>query len=345
MFPHGSSTTSPTPTLPGRTVRVSRARPVGFGSLPAGAPIPYLNLSTKFSQVLEHAPALSMRWFNLSMEDWLSRLQIVATYYLPQSYIAVRDKVHTWETNGRNAVSWVGALALGVLVKNQRVGLNPVLNELMEARTDLPSLLNKRGQHLRDKHLEVVRDLEKRQADGKRIKTLQRTLGSLEKRIERNDKAWRRATDPGRGFSLRQSAHNLLNRFRLEEDYFDLLQKAGIRFKDADRRGAHWSALEGNELKTLANYLKALPAEHPDLIPLNKMTKRMNFFRLLATLIHTAIMTYVLGGLVMRFVYNVFAPLDADFKPDPAKGGGEARVGIWLRDHLHGQKSAEGGRQ
>ena len=55
--------------------------------------------------------------FNLSLEDWASRIAILFGLYVPQTVQAFKEDKHKWETLGRNVLSWTLTAVLTVAIK------------------------------------------------------------------------------------------------------------------------------------------------------------------------------------------------------------------------------------
>lgn len=137
----------------------------------------------------------------------------------------------------------------------------------------------------------------------------------------------------------------LVNRFRMQADYFEILKAANIGYRESDRKNAYWSKLDVNKLQSV-NYLyerllgktktnatgapgklaklqheltekmqagTITEAEAKMLKALPGFITRLNVFPLITTSIITAATVYIIGDVAMRLVYKFVAPLDHDF--------------------------------
>lgn len=285
--------------------------------------------------------SIELRAFNLSLEDWAGRFLTVFGIYIPQAYYSFKENRHKWETNGRNALVWTMTLAIAILSKSEKFGVNLLLNQFMKGKGD---------------------------------------------------------SDPNlKGF--RKSLDKFFDKFRLERSYFELLDDAGIKYTEADKKKAYWSKLDDNAIQTvvnrhegvvktmeklmethgiskkeLADYISKTEAVRHGVVKeteealgkkvsrmsadelaalvkkveekagkslldkvddahvveklrdhfklnksYNKFLRRSNLFRMLNTAIITAAIVYVVGGLAMKIILKTVAPLDPDFNPEGGK--------------------------
>jgi len=122
---------------------------------------------------------------------------------------------------------------------------------------------------------------------------------------------------------------NLLDKVRMDADYFDIIEKAGIKVSDAEKIGAQkgkkalWASgwLDSNRIEQIQNLAKELQAkvdkkevlkegEADILKSIPGFFKRVNTFNIASTAIITAATVYFIGGVAMKIVNKVFTPLD-----------------------------------
>jgi len=127
---------------------------------------------------------------------------------------------------------------------------------------------------------------------------------------------------------------------RMDVDYLDIIEKAGIKIQEKERTGALkgtkalWASswLDANKIEKIQNYLSDLTLKGDSLTreeklmkeAIPKFFKRINLFNILSTGIITAATVYFIGGVAMRIVNKFISPMDKDFdgnkknKPDQA---------------------------
>jgi hypothetical protein len=156
----------------------------------------------------------------------------------------------------------------------------------------------------------------------------------------------------------------ILDPFRMDVDYLDILEHAGIALSKDEKRlagegkKALWASswLDVNKLEKIQNHYKTLQQKVADKVAnkeaLSKVDKRMlevdkrmleaipsffkriNAFNFVSTALITAATVYFIGGVAMRIVNKVFSPLDKDYEgpnakkklPEPAAHSGGAMV-------------------
>jgi|GEM_PF-6843444 len=70
--------------------------------------------------------------FGLSINDIASRINVFVAVYLPALFFSLHPhKKHFWETNGRNVLIWLTTIAVTLLGKHPKYGVNALLNKLM----------------------------------------------------------------------------------------------------------------------------------------------------------------------------------------------------------------------
>lgn len=253
------------------------------------------------------------RFWNLSMQDLLSRLNVALAVYLPATYLSLSQKKHAWETNGRNAMLWFATLGVAIATKHPKYGLNPLLNPLMRQKVTadtIPAELSRLKNEL-----ELLKQDPTRHSD--KINKLGKIYSKLETQL----------TKPSIGTKL-------LNKLRPNYDYYKLLEEAKIgKFsKYTDRQGAWWASPDRNQLKTLEVKLQGLKESTQKGLKLTetdqaflknapKFLNRISSMRVLATLLNMALTVYVIGILVMEVVFRWIAPRDHDFDPTKYRNG------------------------
>lgn len=75
----------------------------------------------------------------LALEDWAARFLTLFGLYIPQGLIAIKQDSHKWETNGRNVFMWILNIAVVSFAKNDKYGLNTLLNNFMKDKTTADS--------------------------------------------------------------------------------------------------------------------------------------------------------------------------------------------------------------
>jgi hypothetical protein len=121
----------------------------------------------------------------------------------------------------------------------------------------------------------------------------------------------------------------LLDKARMDVDYLDIIQAAGIKIRDSEKTAALkgtkalWASswLDDNKMKKIENHLiqlvhkgeTASDAEKAMRQAIPKFFNRINAFNLASTGIITAATVYFIGGVAMRIVNKFISPLDKDF--------------------------------
>lgn len=143
-----------------------------------------------------------------------------------------------------------------------------------------------------------------------------------------------------------------INKMRLEHNYFELLDEAGIKYSADDAKKMFWTKLDKNhtdklahrvediaqelteklkphemDLKKLEHLVKsnAIEETNTELMKLGKQFSKMKSIRkflmrqgafsIINTVAITGAIIYLVGGLAMKIVLNTVAPLDHDFVP------------------------------
>lgn len=296
-----------------------------------------------------------VRKWNMSLEDWASRICVAVAVYFPQFLFSLglfsslkHDKaskdagknpsdkqgnrtIHFFETNGRNIVLWVLNLVIARMVKDDKIGVNTLLNQFMQPRITSESIsknlevLVQQRKSLEDK----LKDMEKHAPPGtgktKARRSLERNLDKLNNRITKQMNLQKILASGGKLPLLQR----LFNPLRLGDDYFEILKACGIQFQATDRFKAFWSSLDKNQLDLILKKLAELKAKDP--AALNEVEQglikripgfmnRMNAFRLLSTAIIAGMTIYIIGVMAIDIVMKYIAPLDHDFDPTKLKG-------------------------
>jgi len=178
-----------------------------------------------------------------------------------------------------------------------------------------------------------------------------RAIRKLNKQLKKAEKQWNKL--PGKlqkaeGKLSRISAesqgnwiHKILNRFRLEFDYTEVLKAQGLKLGIKDRATASWATLDSNQFQHVLQRLQTLSAEAPETLSqadrqfikiAPKFLRRMTAFKALSSVFFIGMQAYFLGYFVMMLVTKYLAPLDHDF--DPTKKRKPAPLPPWLRKTL-----------
>lgn len=274
----------------------------------------------------------------MSLEDMAARTLTIFGVYLPQGVMAVKEDKHKWETNGRNAVVWTMTLGLTWLLKNEKWGLNTILNAFMRPRKTPEQLQS----YARELDTQFAEQASSRVSPEKlaRLGPVKRLKTRLSEAMQPVTFQMRRLLKPAYVLTDR-----LVNRYRLPNDYFNILDAVGID-RPANHKKAFWSTLDANKLKKINNFyddlrLRAdqgmLAANEQALLKtMPSFIRRLNVFPLIATTLITAATVYLIGDVAMRIVYKFIAPFDHDFDPasvnkkakkSPSTGGGSASSG------------------
>ena len=135
----------------------------------------------------------------------------------------------------------------------------------------------------------------------------------------------------------------LVNKFRMDADYVDILKRAGVKVSGEEHKLAQagkksvWASQDVNlltrvntlfdelKLKVKTEGIEALSAEDQQVFKaMPKFLRRINAFPLVSTALITAATVYIVGSLAMKFVYKFIAPFDKDFDPNKGKKGAAA---------------------
>lgn len=235
-----------------------------------------------------------VRKLNMSIEDWASRFNLLLAVYLPQMYFSLKNNRHKWETNARNFIIWTTTILLTFGVKHPKYGINSLLDTFMKPKmTHAPA--------------------------------------------------------EGHFFSRQWDA--LTNRFRLHNNYLtDVLTPAGIKVPtDPKKIKGFWASMDNNLIDSVWAYIPKAQKELAGLqtklalsekelarkATLEKFLhtapqflKRLGGFQLLSTGVFMALMTYIVGGLMMELVIKYIAPFDHDFDMGDAKKLGNKAKGL-----------------
>lgn len=264
----------------------------------------------------------------MSLEDVAARAQTLIGVYLGQLYFSVKNQQHPWETNGRNAVVWLMTTYLVQLLKtDSKLGINTLLlNPFMRPRVDY------------SKPIEPLPQIIKAPIERTGVKKLFHTLMTPVRM------AW--------GLTLKllsplapvanavaKGVDRLINPLRMDVNYVDIMERAGVLVSDADRQAVAagkkslWASLDVNKLSRINNLfdelkiavkdkgLEALSKEDQAIYKaLPTFLKRLNIFPLVSTSLITAATVYLVGSVAMKIVYKFIAPLDKDFDPNSLRG-------------------------
>lgn len=261
--------------------------------------IKHMASAEKLYRVFGKLSSIELRKFNLSLEDWAGRFLTIFGVYLPQAYFSVKEKKHVWETNGRNALVWAMTLGVYILSKSEKFGINLLLNEFMRPKETLEESLKRNLDTLAGERKDIARGLEKARelqaGTAQKMETLSRELAAAtdtarrgelqaelatlrrldktkairkgEKKLAKLTAAVRKAEQGIERFRkqgaspLRQKLQNFINKYRLEDDYFKLLEEAGIKTRASDRNGAYWAKMDDNKIQTMIRKYESLMAE------------------------------------------------------------------------------------
>ncbi|MEB3286270.1 MAG: hypothetical protein VKJ04_02085 [Vampirovibrionales bacterium] len=145
--------------------------------------------------------------------------------------------------------------------------------------------------------------------------------------------------------------HQWVNKIRLEYDYYEILQRkeVGIHVAKSDYRKAYWSSLNKLDVDKLLDRLHMLQQAQAkktlnaigetELKALGKFLNRMNTFKNISTATLTALTVYVVGTLLMKFIFRYIAPLDHDFDPDRVPANLRKRIKTHSETELHAPQS------
>jgi hypothetical protein len=256
------------------------------------------------SQYLKHN---DLRVQNMSLEDLASRSSMLFAVYIPQGYQAYKKRKHFYETMGRNALAWTIGLAITMFAKGDDFIVNRIFSMIMDKKktpeelAKHPSLGEYMKKYLDDiqkKFEESFTKLGKQPPRFSLSQTLQRPYQALEGAI-----LW--------------ALEKPLNPLRLDMDYHKLLKKAGVTEKTS------WTKMDKNHMDKLVHYIQGLQekaakgglnAEEKLLLEVGKKFRgQQQVFKMAAFGIITALNVYVIGGLVAKLTFKLFAPFDADF--------------------------------
>jgi hypothetical protein len=260
--------------------------------------------------------------FNMSLEDWMSRMNTLIAMYIPQIYINFKENALPWETVGRNVITWIATIALMAFTKNDKTSINSLfLNRFMKSNDKLEAEAKSRleksqkkgwlgrqwGQFRHWWHNKLPKGFDFNAAD------LMRANGM---RVGNKGVSWSR-------LAFEQTAKLQRNIGQLNDRFGEQLKKTNLSDKEADKlkKGlsqffeffTHEEALLDKTYKAANGNAK----EH-GLIEFSrrisklsgKYFKRISGMKVAQIAIQTAIFAFFIGDLVMRLVWATFSKLD-----------------------------------
>jgi hypothetical protein len=318
-----------------------------FGQVftPQAAQIKHVGLSKKVFETLEK-PSLKRwvseeaNWLNMSANDWLSRI-MTFLLYISQGVTSVKKDQHKWETNGRNIVIWTGTFFINNLVKSDKFGVNSLLNTFMRPKGTPYQHLNNDLEQTKEYRKDVAEEITKKlkanapleKSTAKDLVKKQKLLKSLSiKEVRLEQKLGELIKTQGNKEAAQKFTgnvyHRLLNKIRLEQNYYDILKnkELGIRLSKADYRKTYWASMNYIDLETVLDRVERLKAqkkvgklvgdEAKELKTLSRFMTQLSTFKLIGTGIMSALTIYLIGTVLMNFVFKHIAPIDKDFNPE-----------------------------
>lgn len=285
------------------------------------------------------------RKFNMSVEDWMSRMNTAISLYIPQVIINfIDDNGLPWETLGRNVLTWFGTIGLYAFIKNDKTSINSMFLDWF-MKPDQTGKKNPDGTPFKYAYGE------KPKQKNYWIKPLGKPLNAI--------KTWW-AKRPWANFVLNMQRKGVVPK-GLSFDANDLYRAAGIRvgergmswsrisleqaekikrmlndfnkkfdgaFRDADTKRVETPELKeklskffdffGHEEEILAKNYKNAATGEKGLVEFSRRLRKegmkfINRYHSLTnwkTWINTLLFIFVIGDLVMRIVWATFAKLD-----------------------------------
>ncbi|MBY0451161.1 MAG: YppG family protein [Cyanobacteria bacterium] len=263
---------------------------------------------------------IKLQFANMSLEDWASRLNTIFAIYLPQTAVAFAKSQHVWETLGRNVLVWCATLAVVAYNKNDTYSVNTLVFDKFMRPADpaLPELVNLATRHSGKIPLAEAKKLASQYPGSKLAKALVKTAETAGQSHVSGPGFWSKVQ----------------HKMGLSGDYFALLERAGVRFSEKDRKKAYWASIDANEVDKIqafagrvAKKLESSGKHDAALLGDKKLAElvpsflnRLKWCKLGSTAVITALIAVVVGKVTMDIVFKFIAPLDHDFDPNSAPG-------------------------
>lgn len=259
----------------------------------------------------------------MSLEDILSRSMTLFGNYIPYGVTSVATKQYPFETNIRNALTWLATLALIYLSKNSVYGYNALANKLLMVPRNnamlrqVPAKLGEKlGLFARQPKMLFQYLVNRLRPDGNYLMLCHRAKLDLKQNLGVDDKDVTRLLA-----TLKDKAITGAERAAAEAQLKTKLD--GLTW-----RKAYWTNLKRNELKGLHIYRQQFfdpatnkvraglsQAEQQDLSLVNQIIAKMSGALALANLMGGVVMALGIGVGLQIVVRLISAPLDKHIMP------------------------------
>lgn len=283
------------------------------------------NIFTKETGAASRFINMNFKTFNMSLEDWMSRMQTLIALYIPQVYMNFKQDALPWETVGRNAITWVATIALMAFTKNDKTSINSLFLNRFMAHVDKinqPSKVNKEAKGLKRLGSWIG-------ANWSNMFKWMQKRGWLPKGFHFEPGDLMRATGMRVGsgaiswprLALQQTKKLQSKLANLETLFSKDLTKETLtkgEAKNLNKRLSNFFEFFSHEEKLLGKTYKAKQAHTSGLIEFSrrvinegqKYFKRIRQLKFIQLGIQTALFAFVIGDLVMRLVWATFAKWD-----------------------------------